>query len=99
MQVAGSCSLCFCCSINLRSVNHVCRNKRLLELGLDAAQALLGFHAVAVIAGTQTKVRLRIGKINGNIGKVLFKLLLDFLSVLQGLVANFHEHMDAIAAE
>lgn len=47
-----------CSSIYLRPVNHICRNKRLLELRLDAAQALLGFHTVAEITGTQTKVRL-----------------------------------------
>ena len=84
---------------NPRPVNHVRRDESLLEARLDAAQAFLRLHAVAEIAGTQAEIRLGVGQINRNVGESPFKSLLHLLGVLQRIVADFHENMDAVAVE
>ena len=87
----------FC--INFRSINHVRSYKSLLESRLNATQALFGLNAVAEIADTKTKVRLGVGQVNRDVRERLLELFLYFFSVFQRFVANFHEHVDAIAAE
>ena len=86
-------------SIQFRPVNHVCRDEGLLEFRLDEAQAFLGLHAVAEIARAQPEIRLGVGEVNRDVGEGVFEPLLHLLGVFQRLVADFHENVDAVAAE
>ena len=60
--------------IDFRPINHVRCDEGLLEFRLDAAQAFLGLHAVAEIAGAQAEIWLHVGQVDGNVGESLFKL-------------------------
>ena len=62
-------------------------------------KTFLCLHAIAEVAGPQTEIRLRVGEVDGNVRIGTLKLLLHLLSMLQGLVADFHKDVDAIAAE
>ena len=86
-------------SIKFWPVNHIRRDESLLEPWLDAAQAFFGLHAIAEVARTQAEIRLRISQVNRNVGESFFKLAFHFFGMLERIVADFHENMDAIAAE
>ena len=86
-------------SIKFWPVNHVCRDKSLLKLGLDAAQTFLCLYTVAEIASAKAEIRLDVGQINWDVGEGPFELCFHRLGVVEGFVADFHEDMDAIAAE
>ena len=86
-------------SIKFWPVNHVCRDKSLLEFRLDAAQAFLCLHTIAEISSAKAEVRLDIGQINRDVGEGPLKLCFHRLSVIEGFIADFHEDMDAVATE
>ena len=87
----------FC--IESRSVDPVRRDKGFLEPWLDATQIFLGFDAVAEVAGAQAEIRLGIGQVDGDVGEGMLKLCLDGLGMVQGIIADFHEDVDAVAVE
>ena len=91
--------LILCSTIEFWSVNSVRRDESLLEAGFDAAQAFLCLHAVTEVAGAQTEIRLGIGEVDGNVRESALELCLHGFGVVQGVVADFHEDMDAVAVE
>ena len=91
--------LILCSTIEFWSVNSVRRDEGLLEAWLDAAQAFLCLHAVAEVAGAQTEIRFGIGQVDGDIGEGALELRFYGFGVVQGIVADFHEDMDAVAVE
>ena len=84
---------------NPGTINHVRGDESLLKTRFDAAQTLLCLDAVAEIARTETEIRLRIGEINRDVGERPLKSSFHLFCMFQGLVADFHEDMDAVAAE